>query len=229
MKRKIFKKAFTLAEVLVTLMILGVIASMTIPGLKKTSDEKQFVDGCLKALSTLATGASNFKHEHGPLALTNAMSLTAFESVGANKDSFAGTFAAIHADIPPKYEMKVLDLSSSITPEKTSGRYMTTPDGFFYYIYTADGTVSQIIVDVNGFKEPNIMGVDIYGFNLYKNGTVEAMGSGKNLNDLRATCQGGGQTDNPASTGDSDKTLPATVETSLYCTAIVIADKDISW
>ena len=39
------KTAFTLAEVLVTLMIIGVIAAMTIPGLRKNADMQEYVAG----------------------------------------------------------------------------------------------------------------------------------------------------------------------------------------
>ncbi len=45
---KIKKTAFTLAEVLVTLMIIGVIAAMTVPTLKKSADMEEYVTGCKK-------------------------------------------------------------------------------------------------------------------------------------------------------------------------------------
>ena len=47
------KNAFTLAEVLITLTILGVIAALTIPPLMFTTDEKQSIVGLKKAMTTL--------------------------------------------------------------------------------------------------------------------------------------------------------------------------------
>ena len=62
-------KAFTLAEVLVTLMIIGVIASITIPTLKKTSDEKAYVAGALKAYSELSAATKSLKRTEGPIPM----------------------------------------------------------------------------------------------------------------------------------------------------------------
>ena len=42
-------KAFTLAEVLITLMIIGVISAITIPTLKKVSDDYTYVTAAKKA------------------------------------------------------------------------------------------------------------------------------------------------------------------------------------
>lgn len=49
----VMKKAFTLAEVLVTLMIIGVIAAMTIPGLRKNAEMRELAAGCKKAYASL--------------------------------------------------------------------------------------------------------------------------------------------------------------------------------
>ena len=52
-------KAFTLAETLVTLMIIGVIAAMTIPGLQKVSEERSIPPRVLKAYNTVSTATKN--------------------------------------------------------------------------------------------------------------------------------------------------------------------------
>lgn len=48
------KKAFTLAEVLITLMIIGVIAAMTIPTLNVAAHKKVNAEGCKKAFVVLS-------------------------------------------------------------------------------------------------------------------------------------------------------------------------------
>lgn len=51
--KSLIHKGFTLAEVLVTLMVLGVIASMTIPSLRKNASQKELQVGTKKAFSVL--------------------------------------------------------------------------------------------------------------------------------------------------------------------------------
>ena len=52
MKRK-FKKAFTLAEVMITLAIIGVVAAVTIPVTLVNMQQREFQTGLSKAVSSL--------------------------------------------------------------------------------------------------------------------------------------------------------------------------------
>lgn len=61
------KKAFTLAEVLITLGIIGVIASMTLPALIQKNNEKQLVVKLKKVYSMLQQAQLNITNEYGPL------------------------------------------------------------------------------------------------------------------------------------------------------------------
>ena len=47
------KSGFTLAEVLITLMIIGVIAAMTIPSLMQSTESKEFSVAFKKAFATV--------------------------------------------------------------------------------------------------------------------------------------------------------------------------------
>ena len=49
-------KGFTLAEVLITLVIVGVIAAMTIPTLMNNTQKQEFVSQLTKTYSTLSQG-----------------------------------------------------------------------------------------------------------------------------------------------------------------------------
>ena len=73
----------------------------------------------------------------------------------------------------------------------------------FYKFQIADGTVfyingngqcknsesncADIMFDINGKKEPNTLGRDIFYFSLYGNGTVKIAGVGKDPNDTTST------------------------------------------
>jgi len=54
---KTFKKGFTLAEVLTTLMVIGVVAAMTVPTLMNSTDDAQKKAAYKKAMSVLGQGA----------------------------------------------------------------------------------------------------------------------------------------------------------------------------
>ena len=58
-------KAFTLAEVLVTLMIIGVISALTIPTLKETADRSANLAALQKAYSTATNAFATLKAEYG--------------------------------------------------------------------------------------------------------------------------------------------------------------------
>lgn len=58
-------KAFTLAEVLVTLVIIGVISALTIPTLKETADRSANLAALQKAYSTATNAFATLKAEYG--------------------------------------------------------------------------------------------------------------------------------------------------------------------
>ena len=66
---KFFKKelAFTLAEVLITLMIIGVISAMTIPALKKHTTQEEYISRVKKAYSTIAQATKLIETQHGEI------------------------------------------------------------------------------------------------------------------------------------------------------------------
>lgn len=59
------KKAFTLAEVLVTLGIIGVVAAMTMPTLINNTGNEKYVAKLKKVQSLLGQATINAVEEHG--------------------------------------------------------------------------------------------------------------------------------------------------------------------
>ena len=64
-KLKIFKYGFTLAEVLITLVIIGVIAAATIPTLINNTKKQEYVSSLKKTYSTLATVTNKIMNDEG--------------------------------------------------------------------------------------------------------------------------------------------------------------------
>ena len=59
------KAAFTLAEVLITLGIIGVVAALTLPSIINNIRHKELETGFKKAYSTFSQGIMNMKREDG--------------------------------------------------------------------------------------------------------------------------------------------------------------------
>ncbi len=176
------KLGFTLAEVLITLVIIGVIAAMTVPTLMQNTNAEEFRSGLKKAIS----------------GLNQALTLNyALEGLSAQDYS---SEADLVEDIFEK-RMNVIDGATTFTTSDCSGSVFTTADGMMFCIngfssansddqgsvcdsYNTTGCVSgatadspapaaNLWIDVNGVKKPNRMTTsakrpkDVYAATIY--------------------------------------------------------------
>lgn len=185
-------RAFTLAEVLITLGIIGIVAAMTLPALLNNTRDKQYKAAFKKTFSAFSQAMEKVYMEEG------------------------GTYTTVNWKQMPKYfcriqkEMKVL-YSGMICPDNIDGMYFVDgsydtsnvedwpksgkkywhkdyewfdKNGVSQRVNPAyqtlsfalnDGTLvlynctNQIFIDVNGFKKPNTIGKDIFYFILNNN------------------------------------------------------------
>ena len=80
MKKKIkLAKAFTLAEVLITLGIIGVVAAMTIPTLMQKTNDKELVSGTLKMGSVLSNALKGYESK-GMVSVDKLSDLASFNA-----------------------------------------------------------------------------------------------------------------------------------------------------
>ncbi|MDD3014145.1 MAG: prepilin-type N-terminal cleavage/methylation domain-containing protein [Candidatus Gastranaerophilales bacterium] len=136
------KKGFTLAEVLITLLIIGVIASIVIPALVGDTQQAELKVGVKKAVATLNQ------------ALTMSIAQDAKDASAITNTTLINIFAN---------KLNYVTLSASS---------ITTADGMQFTFFTnATGTTScdpitstvdiittascYVLVDVNGSKKPN--------------------------------------------------------------------------
>lgn len=183
------KKAFTLAEVLVTLAIIGVIAALTIPAVITKATKAQYVTGVRKAFNTLKQVEREAMREYGDPQYWTYSILP-----GADNDFSASDFDKYfkpHFDIvkfcgestddncfADKY--KSIDGKRNIKSPNDNPGYGTgagyvkfvTADGISW-MYMGDiehnyrnGPIVRHIfeVDVNGRKGPNVLGRDYFSF-----------------------------------------------------------------
>ena len=182
------KYGFTLAEVLITLGIIGIVAAMTLPTLIAKNQEKVLETQRKKAASVLANGykmmlAQNevFKIRELPLYKcaysTNATGCVEMELKNVFKIVAGGiTGSDFDINLPEMYTDT--DNTELVSPWMTGILYtFITPDGFVYgldleSLTNLDAETLRVYADVNGAKNPNTAGKDLIGFNISENGSV---------------------------------------------------------
>ena len=187
------KAAFTLAEVLITLGIIGIVAALTIPQLIAKHRAKELETGLKKSASVIQqalemanadngeplTPASvncfKFKHILAPYlkVLKDCGSGTEIGSCVPNPE--AGPFRG-EATATYKTYNKYTDASHSTLDD---GQLLLNDGSFLYFENScAVGSRVYISVDVNGYKKgPNIWGHDLFTFQLMDNGKLLPMGA----------------------------------------------------
>jgi len=162
-------KGFTLAEVLITLLIIGVIASIVIPGLIADSQNVEFKIAAKKAYAELSAAIKQMKQDNVTLNgyIGNSCSF---------KPDFVKYFNVVqdcgNEDcVPGSYTSdmyKSLAGDPAYTAYGAEGQFVIN-NGMFINIQNSTSVSSgiMIIVDVNGYKKgPNVYGKDTFMFDL---------------------------------------------------------------
>ena len=192
------KRAFTLAEVLITLVILGLVAAVTLPALKLNVDRNSWTSGLKTNMSILNNGFKQMKALEGvdDMRDTNLWSNYVKEDVVVPNDDIKAAFAKyfnfnkMSKDYPEDYPVYSLSGAQYNSADDKSIRFYLNNTATLnikflanddYSICTAEQLfchpVAEIVIDVNGDKRPNIIGKDIYFFLLGENGSVYPYGS----------------------------------------------------
>ena len=191
---KTSKFAYSLAEILVTLTIIGVIASMTIPSLQADANRRTYAAGCKKAFSTLSNALSISEQMNAPArkwSMSDANTAKDFAeywqpylNVTKTCSNKAGCFGD---GIYYKYDKtRFTDLSDvgRVTPpfafqtaDGMNVAYDVYPDYASTSMYGVNNVEAPLIyffVDVNGNKGPNTLGLDTFIFVRNKDGMQPA-------------------------------------------------------
>lgn len=178
---------FTLAEVLITLGIIGIVAEITIPTLYQSVSNQYYTNQLKKAYSTFNQALISLTTDYGCIG---DLACTGLFNTGRSVQDFGDEIAkyfkvtqncGLNASqgcwshsVAPNYDGS----GTRADVDAASGRYkFVTADGATYYIvsYANDCTTNRgynsmsavcawLWVDVNGVKGPNNHGRDIYQF-----------------------------------------------------------------
>ena len=179
------KAAFTLAEVLITLGIIGVVAAVTLPTLVANYQKTVWVNQLKKTYSTLNEGFKQIVANEGCTTLecaglSETGRRTGIDFSNANtKEKFVKEFKLENVFVgePPSnsiYNYKVKTLSGyessfqeGFIPDNEYSLSGTTTSGEIISIVVAAWIGPIIVVDINGLKSPNTIGRDIFMFSYF--------------------------------------------------------------
>ena len=163
------KLAFTLAEVLITLGIIGVVAAMTMPVLILKYNEKVWLTGFKRVYSILNQAYLNVYQDIG----------IARNWCDKNNLECSNTYFDLLA---PHFNIsKVLENGSSINQifskanyKDLDGRTYSNFSSFYWFVlndgalvglsYESELKTPLLQVDINGLKRPNQLGKDLFFF-----------------------------------------------------------------
>ena len=173
------KKGFTLAEVLITLVIIGVIAAMTIPTLMNSTNNQEFRVGLKKAISALNQAMSlNYALEGTQIGA---------ENLSSNQNIVDNLFKKRMSVITTATSGNAFAVGDSGITATDNQNVFYTADGMRFAVSYASGEYDPIadqmyygliLIDVNGEKAPNTLctnanqPTDTYVATLYGNRVV---------------------------------------------------------
>ncbi len=189
------KLAFTLAEVLITLAIIGVVAAMTMPTLIQHFQKKSLETQTQRFYSMMSQAVKQYMADYGVDDLRNTpLAYDNYEYEGSPE-----AIASIR-DFVTKY-LKVVKECDHDANDCFASEYQvwngSKPDGENFTNFTtranwdrrrdyvlADGSVIRIgyngpialYVDVNGKKGPNRVGYDLWYMDIFWDGVIDEYG-----------------------------------------------------
>lgn len=189
-------RGFTLAEVLITLGIIGVVAAMTMPSLIQHHKEKETVARLEKFSSTLSQALNLWKAETG--CIDEASTCLSYISKGDEKcENFEPIASKMHVIgmvtrdkrntagwLPDKaynyYGEEQVGNYGGVSKVTISTCAYLLNDGTIFSI-DINPTNLDILVDVNGKKLPNRVGQDIFPFTIGGNANFASGGGNTGL------------------------------------------------
>lgn len=188
------KVAFTLAEVLITLGIIGVVAALTLPSVITNYQKKQTATQLKKVYTTLSQAIEHAKADYGDVSTWGLGEAYGTPTTSANGQKLVTEFSQkyilpylIKAQDTGYTSVKAYGYNKILDIGGGQSSYMG-PYSYSYIIVLSDGTVvgirydsinmgtaehrNDIIwailfwADLNGLKGPNVLGHDIFVFKL---------------------------------------------------------------
>ncbi len=189
------KNGFTLAEVLITLGIIGVVAAITLPTLMADTSSAQIGPKLAKAVSMFEQANTAYLNEQSVDALTDTEPF--IDCTGTASCTEYGQALTDHLKISQfEYPDDITrdntkEVGSCIpfgAPINAAETYISK-DGVLYYLLAYQDVVNKdakvphkqrignVWIDINGVTKPNYGGTDLFLFTLYNDGSLRPAGA----------------------------------------------------
>ncbi len=180
--------AFTLAEVLITLGIIGVISAMVLPNMLGHWEKKALETQTKHFYSMMTLAIHNYMADNRIDDLTDSpMYCEAFESPNCERaqkelDNFVMKYLKVAVkctDENGNNNGKCKPIQAKVIDKESPNRGDVTPDyilmhGYAISVYDISNQNHplNLIVDINGYKGPNRGGRDIWNLDVFYDGTI---------------------------------------------------------
>ena len=228
--------AFTLAEVLITLGIIGVVAALTLPSLIANYQKKQVVTQLKREYTVISNALQSARAEHGD---PEEWELGEDNDIQAASD-FADTYLLPYLQVIKKCgtstsgecDYKSFFLNSLTLFDYPKYTRFILNDGAIVLVSTSTGVnttfpkLIYVTIDINGYKRPNKRGKDVFNFSIALETTNDMYKPTGRLN-----ADGQSQTREKILT---DKNGCSKNSNGAFCAALIIKDnweitKDYPW
>lgn len=176
------KKGFTMAEVLITLGIIGIVAAMTLPGVMARHRSKVLEAQFHKRYNELSQALLMLKKDD--IYIYDTLNGPEFQELLANR--FKGAISPGRSIYLSSAEVQKNRIGYSLPKYKTFNKATEFKTAYlddgciiiskeFFIFLNADNWSTKnmaIIIDVNGLQKPNIFGYDVFAFKLDKTDTL---------------------------------------------------------
>lgn len=190
--------AFTLAEVLITLGIIGIVAAMTLPSVIGNAKNKQRSATLKKAYTILSQAILMSTQEHGDITEWELAPYHAKGMLNWTNEYIGKYFKVVstcedgNKDAPCAASLNRICNADNTSNCSTIGLYTALyvlNDGTNIYIYSGGNPVNgkssflHILIDTNGIHKPNLYGKDVFTFTLTLNSNKNPLQSWPSTND----------------------------------------------